>query len=253
MQFPPHWLALLAHVPVSLRYRRSRLANPRILQREDGHECTASRINIAAALQAADEMRRVRRLAYRMRQSQITHPEFRHKARQTWQGDPIWQTLREIIDTLLVTWDSGEGLVALQYVLKPTFDELFMTQFRRLARAAGDDVLDRILFSLNEKFAWHCASSRSLILTAIRDTSESAPMIEDWIEARCRASAAQSRLSARFLMRCCQTSRASRQRSARSSNSENTTANLSTRRIRSTDLSAGVIVGEVSVENRDFS
>jgi hypothetical protein len=42
-------------------------------------------------------------------------------------------------------------------VLKPTFDELFMTQFGRLARAVGDDVLDRIFFSLNEDCTWHRA------------------------------------------------------------------------------------------------
>jgi hypothetical protein len=59
-----------------------------------------------------------------------------------------------------------------------------MTQFGRLARAAADDVLDRFFFSLNEDCAWHRAWSGSLMLTAIRDTPESAPVIKGWIEKR---------------------------------------------------------------------
>jgi hypothetical protein len=43
-------------------------------------------------------------------------------------------------------------------------------------------VLDRILFSLNEDCAWHRAWSESLMLTAIRDTTESAPAVEGWIK-----------------------------------------------------------------------
>jgi toluene monooxygenase system protein E len=147
-----------------------------------GNMAPTARITIAATFQAADEMRRVQRFAYRMRQLQVTHPEFGRTAQQTWQDDPIWQPLREVIETLLVTWDWGEALVALQCVLKPAFDELFMTQFGRLARAAGDDVLDRMFFSLNEDCAWHRAWSESLLLTAIRDTLESASAIERWIE-----------------------------------------------------------------------
>jgi len=59
-----------------------------------------------------------------MRQLQVTHPDFGSKA---WQNDPIWQPLREVIETLLVTWDWGEALVALQFVLNAAFDKLFMT------------------------------------------------------------------------------------------------------------------------------
>jgi toluene monooxygenase system protein E len=175
----PQWVALLDRVLAPLRYPGHSL---QMLAAYIGTMAPSSRITIAAAFQAADEMRRVQRLAYRMRQLQVTYPEFGSTARQTWQDDPIWQPLREVIETLLVTWEWGEALVALQFVLKPAFDELFITQFGRLARAAGDDVLDRIFFSLNEDCAWHRAWSGSLMLTAIRDTPESAPVIEGWIE-----------------------------------------------------------------------
>ena len=175
----PQWVAVLNRVLAPLRYPGHGL---QMVAAYIGKMAPSTHITIAATFQAADEMRRVQRIAYRMRQLQITHPEFGSKAQHTWQDDPIWQPLREIIETLLVTWDWGEALVALQFVLKPAFDELFMTQFGRLARAAGDDVLDRIFFSLNEDCAWHRAWSASLILTAIEDTPESARVIEGWIE-----------------------------------------------------------------------
>ena len=175
----PQWVAVLDRVLAPLRYPGHGL---QMVAAYIGNMAPSTRITIAATFQAADEMRRVQRIAYRMRQLQVTHPEFGSKARQTWQNDPIWQPLREVIETLLVTWDWGEALVALQFVLKPAFDELFMTQFGRLARAAGDDVLDRMFFSLNEDCAWHRAWSGSLLLTAIRDTPESIPAVERWIE-----------------------------------------------------------------------
>jgi toluene monooxygenase system protein E len=175
----PQWVALLERILAPLRYPGHGL---QMVAAYVGSMAPTARITIAATFQAADEMRRVQRLAYRMRQFQMTHPEFGSKARQTWQDDPIWQPLREVIETLLVTWDWGEALVALQLVLKPAFDELFMTQFGRLARASGDDVLERLFFSLNEDCAWHRSWSKSLLLTAVRDTPESSPAIQRWIE-----------------------------------------------------------------------
>jgi toluene monooxygenase system protein E len=174
----PDWMASLGRVLAILRYPTHGL---QMVAAYVGQMAPSGRITIAAAFQAADEMRRVQRLAYRMRQLQTTHPEFGSAARQTWQDDPMWQPLREVIENLLVTWDWGEAFVALQLVLKPAFDELFMTHFARLARVVGDEVSGRIFFSLNEDCAWHRTWSRSLMLTAIRDTPESATAMERWV------------------------------------------------------------------------
>ena len=174
----PEWVASLGRVLPTLRYPGHGL---QMITAYVGQMAPSSRITIAAAFQAGDEMRRVQRLAYRMRQLQATHPEFGSVARQSWQDDPMWQPLREVIENLLVTWDWGEAFVALQLVLKPAFDELFLTHFSRLAREAGDPVLGRMFHSLNEDCAWHRAWSRSLLLTAIRDTPESATAVERWV------------------------------------------------------------------------
>jgi toluene monooxygenase system protein E len=175
----PEWLTVLERVLAPLRYPVHGL---QMVAAYVGQMAPSSRITITAAFQAADEMRRIQRLAYRMRQLQATHPTFGRAARQTWQEDPIWQPLRQVLETLLVTWDWGEALVALELMFKPAFDELFMTQLGRLARETGDDVLARIFFSLNEDCGWHRDWSRALVLTAVRDTPESATAVEAWIE-----------------------------------------------------------------------
>jgi toluene monooxygenase system protein E len=127
-------------------------------------------------------MRRIQRLAYRLRQLQVAYPTFGDAARETWQEDPMWQPLREVIETLLVTWDWGEAFVALDLVLKPAVDELFMTHVGRLAREVGDDVLERLFYSLNEDCAWHRAWSQTLVRVAVRDTPGSAAVVEGWVE-----------------------------------------------------------------------
>lgn len=174
----PNWVAVLERVLPPLRYPVHGL---QMIAAYVGQMAPSGRITIAAAFQAADEMRRIQRLAYRLRQLQETYPAFGDAARETWQADPMWQPLREVIETLLVTWDWGEALVALDLVLKPAVDEFFMTHVGRLAREVGDDVLERLFYSLNEDCAWHRAWSQTLVRTAVRDTPGSAAVVEGWI------------------------------------------------------------------------
>jgi len=66
-----------------------------------GSMAPGGRIVVACLFQAADEMRRIQRLAYRMRQLQGTHPGFGSESKSAW--DPHWQPLRAVIEKLLVT------------------------------------------------------------------------------------------------------------------------------------------------------
>jgi len=52
------------------------------------------RITVASLFQAGDEVRRVQRLAYRMRQIQETHAGFGEAQPLGLQDDPLWQPLR---------------------------------------------------------------------------------------------------------------------------------------------------------------
>jgi toluene monooxygenase system protein E len=139
------------------------------------------RLTIAATLQTADEVRRVERLAYRQRQLQIARPEFAQDGKATWQHAPIWQPLREAIERLLVTYDWGESFTALNLVMKPLFDRLFMTGFSELALREGDHLLGQILYSLNEDCQWHSNWSQALVKMAIQDQPANRDVVQRWI------------------------------------------------------------------------
>lgn len=174
----PSWLAVLARVIGPLRFPAHGL---QMLAAYAGQAAPASPIVIACAFQAADEMRRVQRLAYRMRELQRVDPTFGASSREAWQSDPMWQPLRECIERLLVTWDWAESLVATSLVLAPRFDELFMSSFARLARRAGDDLLEKVLFSLGEDCHWHREWTAALVRTAVAERPENAAIDRGWL------------------------------------------------------------------------
>lgn len=95
-----------------------------------------------AAFQTADQLRRVQRVAYRTRQLANAHPEggFGTLERATWQDDSDWQPLRKAVEKLMVTYDWDEAFVALNLVVKPLVDELFLRVFAAIAREHGDEL-----------------------------------------------------------------------------------------------------------------
>ncbi|MCU1295248.1 MAG: Phenol hydroxylase, oxygenase component DmpL, partial [Bryobacterales bacterium] len=115
-ELPEHWLRILSRMVAPFRYPGHGLA---MIAAYFGQMAPSGRLTITGALQAADEVRRVERLAYRVRQLQITFPWFAEDSRARWQHDPLWQPLREVIEKLLTTWDWGECFVVLNLVLKP--------------------------------------------------------------------------------------------------------------------------------------
>jgi toluene monooxygenase system protein E len=163
------WLEVLAQVLAPLRYPVHGL---QMVTGYVGSMAPAGRVVVACALQAADEMRRIQRLAYRLRQLQETHPGLGDDARARWTGDPMWQPWRRLVEELLVTYDLGEAFCALMLVVKPAFDELFGARFARLAAAAGDEVLTKLLGSLAEDAAWHRDWAAALTRALCEDDSE---------------------------------------------------------------------------------
>lgn len=129
-----------------------------------GQLAPTSELVIAFAFQTGDEMRRVQRLAYRVKQLEPRGPGFR-RGKETWERSAPWQPLRRAIEELLVTYDFGEALVTLALVVKPLFDAFFMQRGARLAEARHDSLLSRILFSLNEDCRWHESFTDELVRT----------------------------------------------------------------------------------------
>lgn len=172
------WLRILARAFAPLRYPCHALQMAAAYIAQMG---PSGRITLAGMFQAADELRRVQRLAYRLRQLQHSHPGLGADSKAVWQHDPLWQPLREAVERLLVAYDWGEAFAALNLVLKPMLDGLFMVHFGRLARQEGDYVMQQIFFSLHEDCQWHQQWSQALVRMALQDTPANQQVLQQWI------------------------------------------------------------------------
>jgi hypothetical protein len=178
-QLAPRWRHVLSRVVAPLRYPGHGL---QMIASYFGQMAPSGRIVITAALQAGDEMRRVQRIAYRVRQLQQHHPNFAADSKARWQTDPLWQPLRMAIEKLLVCYDWGESFVATNLVLKPLVDELFMNHVSALALREGDYLLGQVFYSLNEDCRWHRGWTQALTRMLIEDNPHNSRTIQGWIE-----------------------------------------------------------------------
>jgi toluene monooxygenase system protein E len=175
----PGWLHVLSRVVAPLRYPGHGL---QMLASYVGQMAPSGRIVITATLQAGDEMRRVQRIAYRVRQLQHVYRGFAADSKALWQTDPLWQPLRLAIEKLLVSYDWAEAFVGLNLVLKPLVDEMFMNHLSDLALREGDHLLGQVFYSLNQDCRWHREWSRALTRMSIQDNSRNVRTIQGWIE-----------------------------------------------------------------------
>ena len=175
----PQWLQVLSRVVAPLRYPGHGL---QMATAYVGQMAPGGRIVITATLQAGDEMRRVQRIAYRVRQLQLLFPGFASDSKTRWQTDPLWQPLRMAIEKLLICYDWAEAFVALNLVLKPLVDELFMNHLSERALREGDYLLGRIFYSLNEDCRWHQEWSRALARMVVEENPRNRSIIQSWIE-----------------------------------------------------------------------
>jgi toluene monooxygenase system protein E len=90
--------------------------------------------------------------------------------------------LREVLEHLLVTYDWGEALVALNLVVKPLVDTLFTDTLGAVARERGDYVLQQMLGSLAEDCVWQRSWTQALMQLVLRDTPANQSVISGWID-----------------------------------------------------------------------
>jgi toluene monooxygenase system protein E len=79
-------------------------------------------------------------------------------------------------------YDCAEAFVALNLVLKPLMEELFMNHLCDLALREGDYLLGQVFYSLNEDCRWHREWTQALIRMVIEDNSHNSRTIQGWIE-----------------------------------------------------------------------
>ncbi|HEX2677795.1 MAG TPA: hypothetical protein VHM19_14180 [Polyangiales bacterium] len=139
------WIGVLDRVLPVLRYPVHGL---QMASAYVAHLAPNGKLVVVGVFQCGDELRRLQCLARRMHQLSLRTPDFGRHAREQWQDAPAWQPLRKLIEELLVTYDWSEALIALQLVVKPMFDRLFMHGLARSAERAGDPLFGKLLFSL---------------------------------------------------------------------------------------------------------
>jgi hypothetical protein len=178
-ELTPAARALLDRVVVPLRYV---FHGFQMIAAYVGQMAPASRITIAALLQAADESRRIQRIAYRTAQLQQLTPDFGAEGRARWEGDPAWQPLRELVERMLVTYDWGEAFTALNLCAKPLLDDLFMVQLPTVARAHQDYLLGQVFSSLARDCEWHSRWAAALVRVALQGRPDNSAVFAGWIE-----------------------------------------------------------------------
>ena len=177
-QLSPAWVSVLEAVLPVLRYPSHAL---HMLAAYVAHMAPEGRVVVAGAFQAADELRRVQHLARRMRQLQELQPGFGQAARDQWQQHPGWQPLRELLEKLLVTYDYGQAAVALNFVVKPALDELFMVEFAALARSRDDRLFAELAHSLHKDCCWQRDWTQAWAREALRESPGNARLLSEWI------------------------------------------------------------------------
>jgi toluene monooxygenase system protein E len=176
----PRWVDVLDRVFAPLRYPVHGL---QMVTAYVGSMAPGGRLVVACLLQAADEVRRIQRIAYRVRLLQRTHARVGADSRSIWQHDPLWQPMRKLVERLLVAYDWDEALIALTAVVKPAFDEVFVARVATLAASAGDGTLAQLLRCLEEDCRWHQQWSTALVEMLVADSRDNEAAITRWRQA----------------------------------------------------------------------
>ena len=159
----------------------------------------SGRISVAAAFQAADELRRIQRLCQWLARSGTQVAQLDALGRELWQQSPAFQPLRRVVEELLITYDWGEALIVLNGILKPTFDRLWFEHLAGVAERHQDEILEKILSSLADDGRWHAAWFVNFLQVALAADPANALAIRHSIDAhRPRAAEAMQALLPAF-------------------------------------------------------
>ncbi|WP_377645396.1 toluene monooxygenase [Oryzobacter terrae] len=147
------------------------------------HMSPASTISNCAAFQAADQLRWLSHVAYRTAELSQSHPSLglATQERSHWEELPAWQRFRELMESILATYDWAEAFIALNVIAKPAIDEAFWRQQGVSARRQGDT-----LFALVSEAALRDSErSRRWTVELIRQMAqrpENVLVLERWIQ-----------------------------------------------------------------------
>jgi toluene monooxygenase system protein E len=177
----PAWVATLRELFVPLRFPLHVLQMTGLYV---GQMAPSSFITNAAHFGAADEMRRVQRIAYWTKVLANAHGDdlaTTELARGAWENDPAWQPLRRACEQLLVTHDWGEAFAARNLAMKPVLDALLNTQFAALAKRNEDEFLALLFAEFGVDSQRSQDWSSALVRYALEHRPELREVLTDWL------------------------------------------------------------------------
>lgn len=160
----PDWVAVLGRLYLPARFALHVL---QITSLYVGQLGPSAYVTNAAFFQGADELRALHWIAYRAKSLSLSHGADLADsavARSIWEDDPAWQPARETLERLLLAYDWGEAITALNLVVKPALDALLKVAFADLAQGNGDDLTAQLLresgVDTSRNQAWASALAR---------------------------------------------------------------------------------------------
>ncbi|MEU8759723.1 hypothetical protein [Streptomyces sp. NPDC048659] len=180
----PAWVTLLRRLVVPLRFPLHVL---QMTASYTAHMAPSAFITNCAAFQAADEARRIQRLAYWTRALANAHDDdlaATATARSAWEEDPAWQPLRRVLEELLTVPDWGEAFTALNLVVKPALDILVDESLAGLAQDNGDAFLADLCTEFSHDARRSRDWTRALVRYALDQRPDHAELLRDWADAR---------------------------------------------------------------------
>lgn len=179
-QLSAGWIATLARSVPPLRYAFHGL---HMIASYVGQMAPSGRITLCALFQSADELRRIERIAYRMRYMQETSArEFGAQSKGEWQSAPAWQPLREAVERLLVTYDWGEAFVGLNLCLKPALDEAVVRCLADECQRQHDPCWTALLERAYADCLWQRRWSVALARMALAQNLDNRQPVARWLE-----------------------------------------------------------------------
>lgn len=139
------WVATLRELFVPLRFPLHVLQMTGLYV---GQMSPSAYITNCANFQAADEVRRIQRIAYHTKALANAHGDDLAEtatARAAWEHAPAWQPLRQVLERMLTVRDWGEAFVVLNVAVKPALDAVVNQQLSALASNNGDEYLTLLM------------------------------------------------------------------------------------------------------------
>jgi toluene monooxygenase system protein E len=193
------WVATLRDLFVPLRFPLHVL---QMVGLYVGQMAPAAYITNCANFQAADEVRRIQRIAYHTKVLANAHGADLAEtatAREAWTQGEAWQPLREALEQLLTVRDWGEAFVALNLAVKPALDTVINNQLAALAARNGDEYLSLLLSEFDRDSERSRAWSAALVTYALGRDPSLADVVSGWMATwQPRAEAAVSGLAGLF-------------------------------------------------------